>query len=181
MFTNLNMKTNLPIVDIPSKTTPIPSPHIVANDTDQPTDAYLELSKLTRFGLRTPAMCPTFSTINVAIRHRLKVKMRLECAGKSYSVDMSDALDVVSPSPDAPVRRHSSVGHGASAHANVTGQLLEDENHQLPAYTARPPAGTTILDAAHGGPNNLPPAYAPNSTGGKGDEKIALSKIEEGS
>jgi hypothetical protein len=57
-----------------------------------PEDKYLRFP-----GLKTPlSICPDFSTINVAISHRLKVKLQFSCAEKSFSQDFTVPLSVIS-------------------------------------------------------------------------------------
>ena len=60
-------------------------------------ESYLDLSSWRVDGLVTPLLCPSFGTINVAVQHALKVKFRLNCAGKEFVFDHAQDLQVWSP------------------------------------------------------------------------------------
>jgi Arrestin (or S-antigen), N-terminal domain len=94
---------------------------------------FLDLSKLVRGGLFTPDVCPTFSTFNVAVAHRLKIRIGLACAQKSFSFDVAAPLLILPPSsgrsPSSPTADVQPIPYSQ----------IDNGEPQLPMYTRTSP------------------------------------------
>jgi hypothetical protein len=108
---------------------------------------YHDLSSWRPDGLPTPQLCPSFRTINVAVQHALRVKLRLVCAGKAFVFDHSQDLRVWSrPTGDAPA---VALRVGQATASPLEGDVL------LPVYSPTLERGAQLLDSGPSGP----PAY----------------------
>ncbi|KAF2673212.1 hypothetical protein BT63DRAFT_150101 [Microthyrium microscopicum] len=59
-------------------------------------DSFLDLSTFGTGKFRMPNIDPGFSSVNVALSHRIKVKVKLRCADKEFSFEHADTLTVLS-------------------------------------------------------------------------------------
>jgi hypothetical protein len=130
---------------------PVPVAELPAEGT------YLDLAKLLRRGINTPAVCPSFRTVNVAVSHRLKVKFQVTCASKTFSFELSDSLMVVSPTPERRVESPPTTVHAvASSSADI--QPPSEDTFELPVYSRTAEPGTAVLESSAAETSN-PPSY----------------------
>ena len=105
-----------------------------------------------RSDLVTPALCPSFKSINVAIAYKLKVKMRLLCAGTNCNLEISEPLEVLSPV--YALEPSSTAGQSeATAERQIALPLPQD----LPRYTEQ--EGSDGDEVVMSGPSEAPPRY----------------------
>jgi hypothetical protein len=114
----------LPSFHIEGKTQPKTTPYeYQENLKEEEGLAYIPVT-----GLTTPKVEPTFATINIALQHRLKVKMKVECGGKTSTMEFSGVTRVL-PSevkPNSPF---------PAAFENIETILPAYEIEDLPAYS----------------------------------------------
>jgi hypothetical protein len=113
---------------------------------------YLDLSSWRVDGLATPLLCPGFRTVNVAVQHALRVKFRLMCAGKEFTFDHAQDLQVRSPprvatSTTSTLAPQAAAGSPASAVASRSSPVSPlDGDVLLPTYSPTLERGAQRLD-----------------------------------
>jgi Arrestin (or S-antigen), N-terminal domain len=129
-------------------------------------ERYIDLSSWRVDGLATPLLCPSFSTVNIAVQHALRVKFRLMCAGKDFVFDHAQDLRVWSPprsgGPALTGRaaQAAQAGPAVASPVSVAGSRsgpvspLEGDV-QLPTYSPTLERGAQLLDSGA----SRPPAY----------------------
>jgi hypothetical protein len=122
-------------------------------------DTYLDLSSWRADQLATPLVCPSFRTMNVAVAHALWVKLRLSCAGKDFTFNHAQDLQVRSP-PRGGVPRAGAAGAATGAPASAAAGAARgaasplDGDVLLPTYSPTVERGAQRLEGGVG-----PPAY----------------------
>jgi hypothetical protein len=110
----------LPSFHIVGKTQPTVVPYEYKDDLKEEEGlAYIPVT-----GLVTPKVAPSFTTINIALQHGLNIKMKIECGGKTSSIEFSGSLKVL-PSEVRP----------SSAFQTSDAALPAYEPANLPAYS----------------------------------------------
>jgi hypothetical protein len=86
-----NLQVEIPRVQVPGKWNFEPQARRVTSIPE----SHLDVGTLKNTTLITPRLDPTFSTINVAINHRVKIKLSMTCGDKKFSYDCADTLLVL--------------------------------------------------------------------------------------
>jgi Arrestin (or S-antigen), N-terminal domain len=121
----------------------------------------LDLNKVKSGGLVTPALCPGFSTYNVAVGYRLKIKAKVVSAGKNFDLEVFARLNVLSSlseSQGQPVQSSSSAQHVVPTLAP------EEPPSELPPYTRNAGPEQEMLNGEMSelpGPSEPLPRYQP--------------------
>jgi Arrestin (or S-antigen), N-terminal domain len=141
-----NLQVELPRVQVPGKSHAETRPQRVTSFPE----THLDVATLHNGAFVTPRVDPTFSTINVAVTHRIKIKMTMTCVDKKFTYECIDNL-LVLPS-----------------HVNRSSleAVAREEVEPLPLYTrtSMPIEGSDAIVSSPGVPMEMPgaaelPAY----------------------
>jgi hypothetical protein len=135
----------------------------------------LDLGSLTPHGrFQTPNLPPTFKTPNIAVNHRLKIKIRLDCAGRPFDFERNTHLTVLPPKAQA-VDRNGNLQPLISRQADLSGSSFHSSSlaapnvptssrsnlqnfveQPLPLYTKHADLDTVVVET---GMPDHPPTY----------------------